>query len=439
MKKINTLRATVLAAVLATGSTAWATNGMLMEGYGPQALSMGGAAAAYDNGTAGMMNNPATLQLGANGTRADIALGVLGPNVTAMGQKSDGTAYVMPAVGWVKKNDQFSWGVGMFGQGGMGTEFGANAGLMANMRSELGVGRVIFPLAYRVSPQLSVGASLDYSWASMDMQMTTNRANLNGMMDSANPGSSAALGTSLAPGQMGNPSYGRLDFSNSNDFSGAAKSTGWTGKFGAVLEATPALTLGFSHQLKTNLADMTTSATGAKFTIYDSSFGVIGATMSGKLTIHNFQMPAVTTIGGAYKASPELTLVADIKNIGWSSVMKKFLMTFDAGQPLQFAMDQNWKDQTVVSLGGAYRLNESTVLRAGYSHASNPVPDAYVHPLFPAIVKSHLTAGIGHKFNDQVSMDIAVSHAPKVSVTSGQGAAISHSQTNYQLMLSYRY
>ena len=34
-----------------------------MEGYGPQALSMGGAAAAYDNGTAGMMNNPATLQL----------------------------------------------------------------------------------------------------------------------------------------------------------------------------------------------------------------------------------------------------------------------------------------------------------------------------------------------------------------------------------------
>ena len=437
MKKINTLRATVLAAVLATGSTAWATNGMLMEGYGPQALSMGGAAAAYDNGTAGMMNNPATLQLGANGTRADIALGVLGPNVTAMGQKSDGTSYVMPAVGWVKKNDQFSWGVGMFGQGGMGTEFGANAGLMANMRSELGVGRVIFPLAYRVSPQLSVGASLDYSWASMDMQMTTNRANLNGMMDSANPNSSAALGTSLAPGQMGNPSYGRLDFSNSNDFSGAAKSTGWTGKFGAVLEATPELTLGFSHQLKTNLADMTTSATGAKFELYGGSNGTIS--MVGKLTIHNFQMPAVTTIGGAYKASPELTLVADIKNIGWSSVMKKFLMTFDAGQPLQFAMDQNWKDQTVVSLGGAYRLNESTVLRAGYSHASNPVPDAYVHPLFPAIVKSHLTAGIGHKFNDQVSMDIAVSHAPKVSVTSGQGAAISHSQTNYQLMLSYRY
>lgn len=431
MKKINTLRATVLAAVLATGSTAWATNGMLMEGYGPQALSMGGAAAAYDNGTAGMMNNPATLQLGANGTRADIALGVLGPNVTAMGQKSDGTSYVMPAVGWVKKNDQFSWGVGMFGQGGMGTEFGANAGLMANMRSELGVGRVIFPLAFRVSPQLSVGASLDYSWASMDMQMNTDSTNLAAMMNSANPGSSAALV------QMGSPTSGRLDFSNSNDFSGAAKSTGWTGKFGAVLEATPELTLGFSHQLKTNLADMTTSATGAKFELYGGSNGT--TSMVGKLTIHNFQMPAVTTIGGAYKASPELTLVADIKNIGWSSVMKKFLMTFDAGQPLQFAMDQNWKDQTVVSLGGAYRLNESTVLRAGYSHASNPVPDAYVHPLFPAIVKSHLTAGIGHKFNDQVSMDIAVSHAPKVSVTSGQGAAISHSQTNYQLMLSYRY
>jgi hypothetical protein len=43
-----------------------------------------------------------------------------------------------------------------------------------------------------------------------------------------------------------------------------------------------------------------------------------------------------------------------------------------------------------------------------------------------------------------MSLNAAVSHAPKVSVNSGmlQGMpsqAITHSQTNYQLMLSMRY
>lgn len=42
MKKINTLRAIVLAAVWATGSMAWATDGYFPHGYGMQSLGMGG-------------------------------------------------------------------------------------------------------------------------------------------------------------------------------------------------------------------------------------------------------------------------------------------------------------------------------------------------------------------------------------------------------------
>lgn len=54
----------LLACALATSSVpqlAFATNGMDMEGYGAIALGMGGASMAYDNGTAAMMNNPATM------------------------------------------------------------------------------------------------------------------------------------------------------------------------------------------------------------------------------------------------------------------------------------------------------------------------------------------------------------------------------------------
>jgi long-chain fatty acid transport protein len=443
MKTTHTLRATVAASALLLASlSAHATNGMLMEGYGPQSLAMGGAATAFDNGTAAMMNNPATLQLGANGSRLDVALGVLGPTVkssmTGMPTASSGgTSYVMPAMGWVRKDDRMTWGVGVFGQGGMGTEYGADTFLAMqtgkDVRSELAVGRVIFPVALKVNEQLNVGASLDYSWASLDMKMAASGAQLFDMVTGGSGSiAAAAAGLAAAP-------WARIDFSNSNKFTGAAKGAGWTGKLGLVFQASKDLSLGVSHHLKTNLSDMTTAATGA------SMSGAGGFADAGKISVINFQMPASTTVGLAWQASPKLMVAADVKRIGWSSVMKGFSMRYDTATRegnVNFTMPQNWKDQTVVALGGAYQLGDAWTLRAGYNHASNPIPDGTVNPLFPAIVKDHYTAGFGYKVSKAVSVDAAISHAPTVTVvnTSGQmPLTISHSQTNYQMLLSYRY
>ena len=439
MKKSNALRATVVAASLLLASQVWATNGMLMEGYGPVALSMGGAAQAYDNGTAAMMNNPATLQLGANGTRADFALGVLGPNVTSMGEKSAGTSYVMPAFGWVRKNDQYSYGIGIFGQGGMGTEYAAGsmnaAGTSEPVRSELAVGRVIFPVSMKVNDRLNVGGTLDYTWASLDMRMAALFSQMAGMSP-APTGQFATMMSAIQQGQMTAPSTVRIDFSNNNDFTGSAKSSGFTGKLGLKFQSYKDVVLGASYQIKTRLSDMKTGATAASLTM--------GQVLPGRMVVHDFQMPSVLAAGLSWQATPALQWVADVKHIGWADVMKNCRMTFESSQgmgTMGFTLPQDWKDQTVISLGGAYKANSEWTLRAGYSHSTNPVPNATVHPLFPAIVKDHYTAGFGYQINKTMSLDAAVSHAPKVTVAAGQlgGALITHSQTNYQLMLSARY
>ena len=443
MKKIHTLRATVSACALLLASwAAHATYGMLMEGYGPQALALGGAATAFDNGTAAMMNNPATLQLGANGSRLDVALGVLGPNVksgmTGMPTASSGgTSYVMPAMGWVRKDDRLSWGVGIFGQGGMGTEYGADTFLAMQsgqgVRSELAVGRVIFPVALKVNEQLNVGASLDYSWASLDMKMAATGAQLGGMVTGgAGNIAAAAAGLTAAP-------WARIDFSNANKFTGAAKGSGWTGKLGLVYQANKDLSVGLSHHLKTRLSDMTTASAGANMG------GAGGFADAGKISVIDFQMPSSTSLGLAWQASPKLMVAADVKRIAWAGVMKGFAMRYDSatmGGSVNFTMPQNWKDQTVVALGGSYQLDDVWTLRAGYNHASNPIPDNTVNPLFPAVVKNHYTAGFGYKISKAVSLDAAISHAPTVTVVNASGQApltITHSQTNYQMMLSYRY
>ena len=134
MKKINTLRATVMAAVLATGSTAWATDGYFPHGFGMKSKGMGGASVAVtDNAFAGI-NNPAASVWAGN--RADLGVDMfmpkrsaarISPNTSPMLEgdvKSDGSAFAVPEFGYNKKiDDRMSWGVTVYGNGGMNTEY----------------------------------------------------------------------------------------------------------------------------------------------------------------------------------------------------------------------------------------------------------------------------------------------------------------------------
>ena len=428
---------------LVASQAAHATNGMNMEGYGPIATGMGGAATAYDNGTAGMANNPATLQLAPNGHRVDGAIGILGPSVTAQAasfpaDSSGGTSYVMPAVGWTKTDDKMTWGVGMFAQGGMGTEYGATSMLAMGtdqqaMRSELGVGRLILPVAYRITPRLTLGATLDFVWAGLDLSMGASTAQLGGMVTG---GTMAAQ----VPNMMNGASAGRIAFSDTNDFSGAAKGNGFGGKIGFTYAASDRLTLGASYHSETNLSDMETGNSSAAFSMNN------GVADTGKITVRNFQWPATTAIGLHFQASDKLSLAADVKTIAWSKVMKSFNMTYTSaatGATLDFSMPQNWKDQTVTMLGTAYRVNDTTTLRGGVNIASNPVPAATVNALFPAIVENHYTVGLGHQIDKASSIDLSMTIAPKVTTVNNSDPSMpmtyTHSQTNFQLMYSYRY
>ena len=178
--------------VVAGATSVWATNGMDLEGYGPRAQAMGGTSIALDNGTAAVINNPATLSLIPEGEQQiDVAIGVLGPDVRASvpgapEAKSNGDAYLMPAFGWAKREGSFVYGLAVFGQGGMGTDYSEKSFLALNsgneVRSEISVGRLIAPLSYDVSEKLSVGGTLDLVWAGMDMRMAMTAPQAMGML-----------------------------------------------------------------------------------------------------------------------------------------------------------------------------------------------------------------------------------------------------------------
>jgi len=430
---------TPVAVACALPLAALATNGMNMEGYGPVSTGMGGASQAIDHGTAAMAQNPATLSLMAPGARFDAAFGVLGPDVASSvpgmpTAESGGTSYVMPAFGYARRSGALTYGIGLFAQGGMGTEYAADTflalGSGRDVRSELGVGRVLLPLSYQVTPELAIGGTLDFMWAGLDLRMAATGAQLGGLVT----GASGNLGAALPA--LGGAPWARIDFSNDNDFTGEASSTGWAAKLGAVWRPMPTLTFGASYQFESSLGDMETSDNGASL----SAAG--GFVDYGRITVIDFQWPSMTALGAAWQVTPAVLLAADYKRIGWSNVMKDFKMRFDSagvGGSVSFALPQNWEDEDVVNLGVAWAVNPALTLRAGVSLSDNPIPDAYVNPLFPATEEDHYTLGFGYRFSPAHEFNASMTIAPEVKVTNGQGVVITHEQLNFQFMYTYRF
>ncbi len=496
--KIKKVVASLFAAGVMVSPLAYATNGMNLAGYGPVSESMGGVSMAYDNGTAAVINNPATLGFMASGTsRLDVALGDLMPDAASQGAGSLAKNFYMPAMGYIRKSDNIAFGVGLMGQGGMGTKY-SNSSAFGSLnsvnfatgpaplatqtqenKSEVGVGRVMFPLAYSVSPDLNIGGSIDYVWAGMDVQWLIDGTHFADMLPAAmNPGATRTFGavaqtsTILAPfmagigggvGQFIQLNYGYFNFNSPSTFDQKAKGTGWAGNVGFTYKINPALTIGGVYHAKTSLSDMKTGTSDAT-----ASFNVTGPQLfgpgtagtmtiplTGQVIIKNFQWPETYGFGLAYQANDQWNLMADYKRIGWAGVMKNFNMAFVSdgsasnvafgmgNKTLDLSYYQNWGDQDVFQFGAAYKYNDALTLRFGGNFANNPIPDQYVTPLFPAIMKDHYTGGLGYAFSKENSVDVSFVYAPKVTVTNkwsaagGSNQTISLGGTGWQAMYSH--
>jgi long-chain fatty acid transport protein len=466
-----------LIAIAGLSAPAFATNGMNMEGYGPVATGMGGASFAYDGGTAGMINNPATLGFMKSGTsRLDVAVGGLHPNVNSSlgGAKagSDGDAYFMPAIGYVRKDGKLAWGAGMMAQGGMGTEYGKNsfmsgynsvAGVQGasglENRSELGLGRLMFPFSYDVTDTLKIGGSVDYLWGGLDLQMMMSGdmfaqfTGFGGMPASPLGNASGTMVNAFGGFGLMDVGYAHFDFSEGeNKMKQRLKTSGWAGNLGFVWQASPQLSIGGVYHAKTSLKDM--SGNGQINMLVNMGGGLnVPMSVTGKLKVVDFQWPETYGIGMAYQVNDRLMLAADYKRIGWSDTMKNFKMEFSAagnagmlaglnGTSMTAVLYQDWDDQNVFMFGGSYKYTDALTLRAGVNLANNPVPKKFMNPLFPATIKDTLTFGFGYAFTKAASVDFSYTYAPEVSLTNPNFGNVktTHSQTNnWQAMYSHRF
>ncbi|AHF01877.1 aromatic hydrocarbon degradation protein [Thiomicrospira aerophila AL3] len=399
-----------------------ATNGDHLIGLGAQSRAMGGTGAAAFFGSENALTNPALIGK-MQGTEFVIGGTVFMPSVKAktdvasmpgqsVSQTSDADLSVIPEVSLATRiNDNWVFGLGIFGTAGMGVDYRDNGGApdgtgLFNGYSNLQLMKFAPTLAYNDS-NWGIGFAPVIQYGALDINYKQFIPN-----DPADPSAGGDL----------------LNIGN-----GMSQDYGFGFNVGGYFDVTPELTLGLAYQSAINMKykdQITTAAEG--FMLPD-----FGVNLGDEL-----EQPSEIKVGAAYTMG-NMMYTADYKRIGWGSA--------------KGYKDFNWEDQDVFAIGAKYTANKYW-LGVGYNYGSDPIKkksgndyasqaiNLLNNHFFPAVVESHFTFGGGYSFTENLTVEGAVTYAAEKTKTVDTGLIsggtpgdtshkVTHSQLGYTLAL----
>ena len=378
-----------LAALLLVAQQATATNGYFLEGYGTDSKAQAGVGIALPLDSLTVATNPAGLTAVADALTFGVEIFRPRRDATLVqgGQAeefdgNDTKTFYLPEIGTSRHiNDRLAWGVALYGNGGLDTNYGSN------------------PYA-RFGAQGPAGVDLEQAFLSPALAVKLNETNclviaLNCAYERFEAkGIGFFAGFSEQPEDVSNRAHG--------DSTGVGVRLGWLGQVGDYV------TLGATWQSKTHMG---------RFEKYSGLFADGGA----------FDIPESFGLGVAIRPTKQLTIGVDWQRILYAQVpaVGDSVDVLFAGVPLG-ATDGpgfGWRNISVFKLGGSYALTDSVTLRAGVSKSQQPVPDSqtFLNILAPGVIETHLTAGASWKFTPHNQICIAWLHAFKDTVN-GSGS-----------------
>ncbi len=363
-----------VAAALAAPS-AFATNGYFAHGYGMKASGMGGVSTAMTHDTFGGANNPATMVW--VGNRMDIGASLFNPERSATrsgsaaginaSSESDSTLFLIPEFGYNKMlNPNMSFGVTVYGNGGMNTDYPAGAmssatcggftgGTATNSNILCGTGRlgvdlmqlVIAPTwSYKLNENHSVGVSPLLAYQRFQAE-----------------GLSAFSGLSNDSTKLTNNGY--------DTSTGFGVRIGWYGKMSDTVS------LGAAYSTKIAMS---------KFDKYAGLFAEQG----------DFDIPSNFNLGVAFKVSPTTLVGVDYQKIKYTDV-KSVSNSSSLSGALGTAGGRGfgWTDIDVFKIGVQYQHSDRLTIRAGIDRSDNPIrsEDVTFNILAPGVVTNHYSVG----------------------------------------------
>ncbi len=381
MKKILLLSAV-------SASMLFATNGDNLIALGAKARAMGGVGIATYYGAENALSNPALIGK-SKGTEFDFGATLFMPKVKANGVKSKADINVIPEISISQKiNDNWSFGIGMFGSAGMGVDYRGHANLM-DARTNLLLMKFAPALAYS-NDKFSFGFAPVLQYGSLDIAYK----------------------------------YGSTQVG-----SGSSDDFGFGFEIGMTYDVIDNLRVGILYNSPIKMTyTHTLSVASQPFS------GIFGGTFSDKL-----EQPATYGAGISYDYG-DFTFAFDYKKIKWSSA--KGYKDFGWKDQNVYALGAKYEnDGTWYAIGFNHAKNP--IRNYAGTTPQTAALNLFNYLMFPATEETHYSAGAGTNITQHLSLGASLVYAPKKTVTanlSGIGLpplTVEHSETSLTFSLRY--
>lgn len=357
-------------------------NGINLNGVGAKAVSMGGAFVGLANDYSAVFWNPAGLtQMKAP------SLTVYGAGLMPSGKYSlplfgisaetESKVYLSGALAYYQPlSEKLVVGLAAYVPSGLGATYkGADLQnflqppTALEWESYLGVITVSPVIAYKISDQFSIGATINFNYGLLNLKR---------------------------------PGLGQY----SEELSG----TGFGATIGAMFKPMEGLSFGATLKLPTKIK-------------LSGDAEMPGAALLGLATSSDAEREATWPLwlgfGVAWNPIEKLTICADIQYTNWAK-FETIPITYDTswetakqipvyGAGFQNDFTLNWEDAVQIRFGLQYQASESLALRAGYYSDPTVAPDNTLNILLPQHTYQVVTFGVGYN-SGSIQFDLCVEY-----------------------------
>lgn len=388
--KKSLIAAAVTLASTQTFAAAFQLNEHSASGLG---RAFAGEAAIADN-AAVLSRNPAAMTtfdkmaLSVSGTYikpdVDVAGDIYaGPTKLAPSSESDiaPDAFV-PATYFIQPlNDQWAWGIGLFSNYGLSTEYsktfaaGAGAG-----DTELLTFNINPNIAYRINSSFSVGAGINAVYAAAELNRYA------GALSAAIPGANSD--TRLA------------------HLKGDTWGFGWN--VGTLYEINDNNRLALTYRSQVDLS-------------FDGDFQ--GATSGNRVVDGNLKLdlPAQAEFAGYHRLNQQFAVHYSVNWTDWSAFQELKATSSNCAGGVCLQKDEKFKDSARYALGGTWYVNPSWEARIGFAYDNSPIEPEYRSLSIPDSDRVWYSAGATYHIDQDMSVDFGMAYLDGKEVDVNEG------------------
>ncbi|MBS4724515.1 outer membrane protein transport protein [Aeromonas veronii] len=290
-------------------------------------------------------------------------------------------------------NDQWAWGIGIFSNYGLSTEYsktfpaGAGAG-----DTELMTFNINPNIAYRINEHFSVGAGINAVYGAAEL----NRyAGLLGPLNPPSQGGPLPTDTRLA------------------HLKGDTWGFGWN--VGTLYEVNENHRFALTYRSQVDMS-------------FDGDFQGLTSgnrTVDGNLKL---DLPAQAEFAGYHRLSPQFAVHYSVNWTDWSAFQELKATSSQCAGGVCLQKDEKFKDSTRYSIGGTWYINPAWEARMGFAYDNTPIEADYRSLSIPDSDRIWYSAGATYHINTDMSVDFGMAYLDGKEVDVNEGLR-SHSDS----------